>query len=35
MQEILRVAEETNQDDLATKQLELFQELVNLYSLSG
>jgi len=35
MQELVRFAEESNQDDLATKQLELFQELVNLYSLSG
>ena len=35
MQELLRFAEESNQDELAKKQLELFQELVNLYSLSG
>ncbi len=35
MQELVRFAQESNQDDLAAKQLELFQELVNLYSLSG
>ena len=35
MQELARFAEEYNLDELATKQLELFQELVNLYSLSG
>jgi hypothetical protein len=35
MQELVRFAEENNQDELAAKQLEIFQELVNLYSLSG